>query len=457
MTILLYNAEIFRNEGREWVLIKGNKIENIGKGNLPSSSKKINLKGAVIFPGFCDSHTHLSNIAMMHDYLDLSGKSRNDILKKAEKECKKRKIIVGRGWDESFWKDKRYLSKDELDSSCPNKPVILIREDGHMGVINSLAEKKFGMKSEDGVIKEKEFENLLKKLKIGEKIDLEYAQNYALSKGVTCVHDFASTPIFKEVLRMHRENSLKIRVFLNFYQSTYKIVKKLGLYSGFGDEHLRIGALKLFADGSIGARTAATRYGDGKIVEPMLGTDKLRKIVKNANSHGIRVFTHAIGDFAISNVIESYKNTEGNRIEHFELVRDEHIDMLSDMNAEVSMQPNFLKWAKKGGLYHRALGDEWLEKNNPYRKIIDAGINLLFGSDCMPMDPLFGIKMATESEFESQRIEFQEAVKAYTMGAKYLSPRLGEIERGFLADLVAVKDNSVILTIVNGKIMYGQA
>ena len=199
MAILLYNAEVFGNPDGEWILIRGEKIEKVGKGNLPSASKKINLKGATLFPGFCDSHTHLSNIAIMHDYLDLSGKSRAQVLKEVERECKRKKIILGRGWDESLWENKEYLRCEELDSLCPNKPVILIREDGHMGVINTAAEKKFGVKSDEGVVKEKVLENLLKKLKIGRKINLEFAQEYALRKGVTCVHDFSSPDVFREI------------------------------------------------------------------------------------------------------------------------------------------------------------------------------------------------------------------------------------------------------------------
>jgi len=110
--------------------------------------------------------------------------------------------------------------------------------------------------------------------------------------------------------------------------------------------------------------------------------------------------------------------------------------------------------AKKNGLYHLALGEEWLPNNNPYRKIIDSRANLLFGSDCMPMDPLFGIKMASESEYDAQRISFEEAVRAYTIGAKYMDDKLGEIREGYIADFTAIKDDRVILTMVEGKIEY---
>ena len=449
--MLFYNARIFGNEDYEYLLIKGNKIEKLGKGNLPSETRKIDLKGALILPAFCDSHTHLSNIALMHGTLDLTNKGREEIFDMVREECKKKEMVIGRGWDESFWKDKKYLTKEEIDNVCKDKIVLLIREDGHMGVINSYVSQIFSLE-EDGIVKEKELEKITKKLKIGATFDFEYAQNYALSKGIACVHDFASVDTLKAYMRMHRDGKLKIRIYANFYSSGYKLIKKLGLYSGFGDDYLRIGALKLFADGSIGAKTAATRYRDGEEVNPMLSSRKIRRIMGDVNSAGIRVFTHAIGDYAIEEVLKGYEGSKGNRIEHFELVREEYLDNLEGVN--LSMQPNFLKWAKRGGLYDRMLGQEWLSKNNTYRNILDSNANLLFGSDCMPMDPLYGIKMAVNSEYESQRIRWEEAVRAYTLGAKYFGKKYGEIKGGNIADLVVLKDDKIWMTIVDGKIMY---
>ena len=140
MSLLLYNGIINGEEQYEWILINGNKIEALGRGNPPSAARKINLKGKFLMPGFCDSHTHLSNIAVMHAYLNLTGKERNEVLSLVKMECGRRKIIIGRGWDESFWNEKKYLSKEELDSVC-EKPTLLIREDGHIAVLIPLSLK----------------------------------------------------------------------------------------------------------------------------------------------------------------------------------------------------------------------------------------------------------------------------------------------------------------------------
>ncbi len=451
MSILIYNVKLFGAEG-EYVLVNKGRIEKVGSCSPPSAGRKIDGKGALLLPGFCDSHTHLSNIALMHGTLDLTNKKREEVLELVANECKKRKLVIGRGWDESFWERKEYLNADEIDAVCPDSMVFLIREDGHLAVVNSKVKKEYGFGDEDGIIREDEISKLSKKLHAFESLNFEYAQNFALSRGVTCVHDFATLDTMRKYMEMHLKGALKLRIFMNFYQDTFPKIKELGMHTGFGDEYLKIGALKLFSDGSIGAGNAATRYADGRVVEPFLDENNLNNIVKDANSHGIRVFTHAIGDFAIENVIKAYKGTEGNRIEHFELVRDEFLEDMPGIS--VSMQPNFLKWAKRGGLYHAKLGAEWLERNNPYRKIIASGIPLLFGSDCMPLDPLFGIEMATNSEYSSQRISFEEAAKAYTLGAKYMHRDLGEIKDGKLADLVAIKDGKVEFTMVEGKIEY---
>ncbi len=452
MGILLYNARVRLHGEYEWVEVEDGRISRLGSGEPPKSGRGINLRGALLLPGFCDSHTHLSNIAMMLTHLNLTGLGREEMMHLVKRRCQEDRVVVGRGWDESLWDDKRFPTVDELDSICKDKPVLLIREDGHVAVGNSRMLSLLGL--EESLILEEDVSRALKMLNLG-KGSLRDAQDYALRRGVTCVHDFAGMDTFREYLRMRRDGELRIRVYANFYLPNLDDFLSLGFYSGFGDDYLRVGGVKIFADGSIGAGNAATRYADGRIVKPLMDAGEIRKIVLRANAGGIRVFTHAIGDLAIDGVLEAYRGTRGNRIEHLELVREEHIPLLRGM--EASMQPNFLKWAKEGGLYHRMLGREWLERNNPYRELISSGMKLLFGSDCMPLDPQFGIRMATESEYGAQRIGLEEAVRAYTQGSKYLSDKLGELERGYLADLVAIEDfprGKVIMTMVGGKIMW---
>ena len=447
MSILLQNARVFGCEDCTYIYIEHGIIEKIGSRAMPSATFNLDMNNALIAPGFCDTHTHLENIALMHDTMDLTGMTRDEVLQKVSENCNKRRLIVGRGWDESLWKLPTYITTSELDDACPNSEVILIREDGHIAVANSKLMKKYGMKGE--VIRENDLNHLISELGLFNNIDLDFAQSYAISKGITCVHDFATHNTFLKYFNMQRNGKLKIRIFANFYSESYERIKSVGLYTGFGDEFLRIGALKIFADGSIGAKTAATEYKDGTVVKPFLNRNNIKSIVSDANSSGIHVFTHAIGNYAIDEVVAGYGNSEGNRIEHFELADKKH--MVEGL--KVSVQPNFLKWAKKGGLYHRMLSHKWFMKNNQYRNMVESGLQILFGSDCMPLNPLFGINMVVNEDKE-RKLSFEEAIKAYTIGAKYMSPKLGEIKKGYKADLVAIKNNEILLTMIDGVIRY---
>ncbi len=447
MSILLYNASVFGKDA-DYILISHGRIEKIGSGTLPDAKKKIDARGAHIIPGFCDAHTHLENIALMHKTLDLTGLSREETIHIVKKRCSQQEPVIGRGWDETFWKDKNPITATEIEELCPNKVVLLIREDGHMATISKKAERICDVSSHQGIIKETELEKCINTLNLFSSLDFEYAQKMAIERGITCIHDFATESTINEYFRMHREGKLKIRIYASFYKDMFKKIKSKNLHSGAGDEYLRIGALKLFADGSIGARTAATEYRDGKTVKPMITEKKLRALVTDANSHGLRVFTHAIGNMAIDTVINAYKNTSINRIEHFEIPEEEHIDSAP----EISMQPNFLKWSFPDGLYHRALSERNFKRNNPYRKI--TGSSLLFGSDCMPMNPIFGINLVTNPPLSGQKISWEEAILAYTRGARYMSDKLGTLKKGYIADVVVLKNNEVALTVINGKIEY---
>jgi predicted amidohydrolase YtcJ len=135
------------------------------------------------------------------------------------------------------------------------------------------------------------------------------------------------------------------------------------------------------------------------------------------------------------------------------------------------MQPNFIgEWGLPGDMYEKRLGKQWVQQNNPYRKIIDEGGVIAFGSDCMPFSPLYGIHWAVNTPIESQRISVHEAIKCYTINAAIASFEdnlKGSIEVGKLADMVVlsedpyenserIKEIKVALTMQDGEIVYGK-
>ena len=242
---------------------------------------------------------------------------------------------------------------------------------------------------------------------------------------------------------------------------------------------MRTGAIKTYTDGTIGGRTAklAAPYADGTADERgqwVVSPSDLRAIVREADGAGFQVAAHAIGDEAVDAVIDAYAGESADpsaarhRIEHAELLGDGAIDRMAALGVVASVQPNFLKWAGDDGLYDRRLGPERRKRSNPYRDLLAAGVPLAFGSDCMPLDPLLGIHHTVNAPVPAQRLSVTEAIRAYTRGAAYAGfdeDRLGRIERGYCADLVAlerspwdhpdgIRDIDVTLTVVGGDIVY---
>jgi predicted amidohydrolase YtcJ len=154
------------------------------------------------------------------------------------------------------------------------------------------------------------------------------------------------------------------------------------------------------------------------------------------------------------------------RVEHVELASEEAIERFGDLGVVASVQPNFLKWAKDGGLYESRLGARRFETNR-YALLNGAGAPLAFGSDCMPLDPLEGVDHAVNTEVDAQRLSVTEALRAYTLGAAYAGfdeGRLGTVETGKLADFTvleespwetdAIRDIDVAMTVVDGAVVY---
>jgi len=237
--------------------------------------------------------------------------------------------------------------------------------------------------------------------------------------------------------------------------------------------HDGFAGIKLFSDGSIGSRTAwmAADYTDGGRGGPYMDRETIVEHAGRAADLGLQVMTHALGDAAVHNVVEAYAEVAAShelvrpRIEHLELVPDGDWAAMRDLGVVASMQPNFtVNWGMPGGMYEAALGPRYL-KANIYRKGLSC--NLAFGSDCMPMGPLLGMKGALEHPDPDARLTVDEAVRAYTEGGAHagMTERsTGAIGPGRACDLVAlsgtVPDRQVLMTIIDGEVVFsgeGQA
>lgn len=473
--IALLNGNLITVSGgrEEALLIKGDRIATVGSSEkirtlAPEDAEIIDLNGKTVLPGFIDAHTHFVFTGLATAiYLDLEeARSLEELLELVRAEVRRRsqgEWIIGRRWDESLWPEKRYVSKADLDKVAPKNPVALFRVDGHLLSVNSIAlaevelpptlaecdEKNGWLREETAWWFYDQIEPGLEEIKQA----LLTATTLAHSLGVTSIHDIVK-PIY---IRAYQElrDELRLRVYLCLKVNYIHELISLGLGTGFGDEWLKLGAIKLFADGSIGASNAALYepYKDRGASHISEGRGKLNhdnrelgELVRKAQENGFQMMVHAIGDRAIDSALDAFaredvERDDRYRIEHFELATESQIERAAKLGVIASMQPNFVKWSGRGGLYEMRLGKDRAERIGPHRRVLDSRITLAFGSDCMPFSPLFGIHQAVNAPHEIQRLSVEEAILCYTLNGAYASfeeELKGSIAEGKLADLVVL-------------------
>src|SRR3990170_715714 len=428
----------------------------------------------VVVPGFIDSHAHLATDAWRRSWIQLEGcgslEETLDRLRARIPEARQGEWIVGRGWDESAWPVKRYLNRHDLDYVSVSHPVLVNRVDGHMCSVNSVVLRRLGAFASDagverapdgtptGVLKEAAAERAREMMPLPSEAEwadlLERMIAHLHTLGITGVHDIVDDRHMRAYQALRRQNRLAIRAYLCPYDDLLDTLIAGGMQSGFGDGWLRLGPIKVFADGSLGARTAALLdpYDD----EPR-GTGDLNRrpkdltaLLAKAHRAGFQLAVHAIGDRAIEVVVEAFarvldrepREDHRHRIEHFELPTHDVLGRMKDLRLVASMQPNFVaRWSHPGGLYERRLGKDRLAHNNPFRLIRKRKVALAFGSDGMPYGPLYGMSGAVEAPFASQRIPFAEAIQGYTAGgafASFTERDVGTLAAGKLADFVVL-------------------
>jgi predicted amidohydrolase YtcJ len=454
--LVLENGRLGSHEGEYGSIgIEKDKIMRVaGAGERLQGKRRMDVEGAWIFPGFIDAHTHLLALGLSMIRLDLSHtESREQALELVRKALRGRRgerALVGYGWDESAWGERDYLRREELDFS--DVPVILYRRDHHMAVLNTAALRKIGLeKRRNGVVKEDELK-LLEPMARADRptvlMALKAAFQKCLSEGITSVRDIVDAGTYQTYMRL---SSLPVDVKLCLYRD--------GFEERFKEDSMFWG-VKLFLDGSIGAGTAA--YSGWSEKNLLLSESNLRVTARYFWKRGVSLAVHAIGDVAVETAVSVLSRSDNkiiNSIEHFELADDRTLERMGPTVA--CCQPNFLQWSGRGGLYEIKLGRAWAERNNAYRRMLDRGVHLAFGSDCMPIGPLYGIKLACTSPRAAQRISAEEAVRCYTeAGAKLLNlQRRGEIKTGFIADLTVVrgditKSAEVVATVKSGTLAY---
>lgn len=489
--VFFHNATIFTPEAlssrgppASSIELAGGNIVSVGHKNPTESPVvKIDLQGALVFPGFIDAHTHLASYGASLSELSLQGLlSAEEVYKRVAEQAKHKpsgEWILGRGWDESQWSPPEPLSSVILSRICPNHPVFLLRIDGHIAVLNNLGFQRLSLdpsRYPDGMLREVELDFARAHFRGGPESRAEAilrGATEALSLGITCIHEMAHYEDLLAYRHLYDNQQLPLRVYLIPYYDAWVSGRKNRTLPVPDDHWLWSRGVKFFADGSLGARTAllSEAYADapgehGRFYE---NPDDIARRIREVIAAGFQPVIHCIGDAAIDwalSVLESARPAATalrSRLEHFELPLDDHISRLKSLGGIASMQPNFIgQWGFPGGLYEQRLGSDRFMRMNPLWKIHHNEVPMCLGSDTMPMSPAFGIRSAVVPPFRFQRLKPGEAVHYYTAGGAYASfseDWLGALAPGFAADLVlmdAMPDNlgRVLATIVSGNLAF---
>lgn len=504
MELLLYNASLHSarsdEPGADAVLISGRRIARVGRRERlrrevekgAPAIREIDLAGRSLVPGFVDAHTHIVQESLAKIRFDLGDvRSRDELLERVRERVKEigaEEVIVGEGWDDSHWGG-GYPTREELDGVAPRHPVVLRRVCGHLAVANTLALARIG--EEWGEVDRGS--GLLRgmaALKVNRIFPprreelvqaLRYAEELALRSGVTSIHEIAPPSILQLCVEERERERLRIRICFTVPYGDAEALRGKGFDSGAGDEWLRIGGAKIMADGSIGARTAALLepyVGDPANRGMLIHTDEeMIEIVSRLHSDGLQILVHAIGDRALRQVIDAYERVIGDgpnalrhRIEHVEMASPRELERMARLGIVACMQPNFVvRWGRRGGMYEALIGEERLGGSNQFGTMRKKGIRVAFGSDCMPLSPLYGLDGAVDHTNPEESLSLEGAVACYTEEGAYAGFEEGEkgtIEKGRLADLVVLSgdlrkapspsDLEVVATIIGGEVAYGE-
>ncbi len=523
MKTLVRNARIYSMDKNgstyDTMLIQGNKIALLGnykniKKQVSDIDKVWDLGGKVVIPGMTDSHLHFLDYSLSLEEVSLRGADSidtcKDIIKEKVKTLEEGEWLTGGGWDKNLWGG-NLPTKEIIDEVAPNNPVFLISKDCHTSWVNSMALKEAGVNSETtieggeveksgntltGILKENA-QSLVRRsipypsAKIIKDMLLKAIHN-AHSLGYTAVHtmslqnDTSFYTLLDGLKEIKKENRLSLKFVLN---PTLKIMKDLiesGLDKDFDSRFIRLGAVKIFVDGSLGSQSAWTlkEYCGSKKHRgmPIEYGEVLEDSVKESILLGYPVAVHAIGDKAnkeILNVLSKYSSISQrlrHRIEHAQLLDPSDIKRFADLGVIASVQPIHLSEDICLIEEHWGAGGRWAY---PFNSLLKNKAVLTFGSDSPVEDinPFIGMHVAVNRQrkdnkgyfYENEKISVYDAVKAYTWAPAYASNeenKRGTLEVGKLADFVVIDrdifnideneiaDINVELTVVEGDIVY---
>jgi predicted amidohydrolase YtcJ len=506
--LVVVNANVHTLDARrpvaEAVAVHGNRIVAVGtneeiKRLAGARTRVVDAGGALVLPGFNDSHVHFLSGGFQLSSVDLRDAATPqefaERIRRFAGKLPKGRWITGGDWDHERWPDVNgsapLPTKELIDAFTPDRAVFVNRLDGHMALANSYALKLAGVTRDTpdppgglivrdartgeptGILKDAAQSFVWKVFpepSSDEKLDAaRAATDHAASHGVTSVQDMsagASVGVYQALLD---RGELKTRIYAVSPLPDWERLGRVGILRAFGGDMLRIGGLKGFSDGSLGSTTALffEPYNDapmtrGLPADEMFPEGVMLKRVREADAAGLQVMIHAIGDRANDTILSIYEQVAREhgprdrrfRIEHAQHLRPQDIARFGRDHVVASMQPYHCiddgRWAEK------RIGHERAKSTYAFRSLLDTGAVLAFGSDwtVAPLDPVLGIYAATTRRtldgknprgwIPEQKITVEEAVRAYTVGsayAEFAESAKGTITPGKLADLVILSQD----------------
>ncbi len=490
------------------------------KSLIGPQTRIVDLKGKRMLPGFIDNHTHFMSGGFQLQSVDLRyAKSEEAFaaLIKARAEKYPSRWITGGDWDHDNWSGGNLPSKELVDRYTPSTPVFVNRYDGHMALANSYVLKLSGIdkstpdppggtivrdkKSGEptGVLKDAAMNLVYRHVPDPTEEEMMEAARLALAEarkfGVTSIQDVSSGSDVRVYQILRDKGELTTRFHCRLPLSQWENLAAAGVRVPFGDEWVRIGSMKEFADGSLGSSTAlffepfTSDPGTHGLAMDVVLDGRLEKWGMAADRARLQLSVHAIGDSANSLVLDLFERIAKTnppwdrrfRIEHAQHIAPKDFQRFVKLGVIASVQPYHAiddgRWAEK------RIGRERCKTTYAFRTFLDNGVKMCFGSDwtVAPLNPILGIYAAVtrrttdganpDGWFPEQKISVQEAIEAYTVNCAYAvfeEHEKGSITPGKLADLVVLTDDilsidpvqiehvGVETTVTGGKIVYSK-
>ncbi len=485
-----------------------------------AATRRYDLNGKTILPGLTDAHVHLEWLARALQAVDLFEVPSKAIalerIAARVETATSDEWITGRGWTQDLWAGD-FPTAQDIDAVAPHHPAYFSAKSGHAAWVNSAALRIAGIDAQTpdppggefvrdqqgnptGLLLETAMEMVAREIPTVTPETLTdyvaHAQAQLLATGITGIHDYDNPSLLHAVQTLRERDQLDLRIVKQINKDWLEPALASGIHSHFGDDWIRFGCLKLFADGALGPRTAhmiAPYEGQPHNTGiPVLTQDEMYTRISKASAQGLASTVHAIGDQAVRIVLDIFQQVRAeeaqrgvsrhqrrHRIEHVQVIHPDDVHRLAALDLIASMQPIHATsdW--------QIATQYWGEARSAYaynaRMQIDHGAKIAFGSDAPvePFDPFKGIHAAVTRQragqpeggwFPDARLTLDEALHGFTGGAAYaagMEDRLGKLAVGYLADCIVIDRDpyaiapddwltlDLLATIVGGRVRYG--